>query len=295
MSIKTPTHCHLEKLAFIEVQGKDAQGFLHAQLGLDVMQLGHDRAPLAGWHDSKGRLRALFRILRLSGSWLLMLPANMRAGVLQGLSRYVLRADVSLSAAESFEAVALLGASADWSPRQSCGLADSRDATVYQNELHWISLGPELVHLVTASGAARGLLAELDAVPSEAAERAEIALGLPSIEPGTADRYLPQMLNLDKLGAMSFDKGCYPGQEVIARVHHLGSVKRRMRRFAATVAVTAEPGTPVMSGEQTAIGEVVRSAQGHAGSELLAVVPLELGDEALFVDGSRIEARSLPY
>ena len=84
-----------------------------------------------------------------------------------------------------------------------------------------------------APAALESLTAGLDDASSGEAARAEIALGIPAITPALADRFVAQMLNLDELGAVSFDKGCYPGQEIIARVHNLGGVKRRARRYAA--------------------------------------------------------------
>ena len=93
-----------------------------------------------------------------------------------------------------------------------------------------------------------------------AAALAEIRLGIPAITPAVAERFVAQMLNLDELGAVSFDKGCYPGQEVIARVHNLGGVKRRARRYAAPAAPPA-PGAPVLAADAQ-VGEVVAQRRG---------------------------------
>ena len=123
--------------------------------------------------------------------------------------------------------------------------------------------------------------------PSEAEWRAGlVADGVPIIETGQSERFTPHMLNLDLLGAVSFDKGCYPGQEVVARTHYRGATKRRMNRFRTTAAV--RPGDKLKAGERDA-GEVVNVA----GSEFLAVVPLDGTDFA--VAGEAAEPLPLPY
>jgi folate-binding protein YgfZ len=109
------------------------------------------------------------------------------------------------------------------------------------------------------------------------------------------ERFVPQMLNLDLLDGISFDKGCYPGQEVIARVRHLGSVKRRMRRYACEKPDAPSPGTEVIAADGTAVGEVVRAAKADSGIEVLAVVDHTAAGKALEVEGSALSELSLPY
>ncbi len=126
-----------------------------------------------------------------------------------------------------------------------------------------------------------------------AAALAEIGLGIPSITPAVADRFVAQMLNLDELGAVSFDKGCYPGQEIIARVHNLGGVKRRARRYAAPTAPPAL-GAPVHAAD-VQVGEVVRSAATESGCELLAVVEHAAAGAALTCGGATLRELPLPF
>jgi folate-binding Fe-S cluster repair protein YgfZ len=102
------------------------------------------------------------------------------------------------------------------------------------------------------------------------------------------------MLNLDLLDAVSFDKGCYPGQEVIARVHHRGSVKRRMRRYACAVQPPQAASTVVGAGGAE-VGEVVRAAPARDGVELLAVVERAAAAHELLVSGERLRELPLPY
>jgi folate-binding Fe-S cluster repair protein YgfZ len=103
------------------------------------------------------------------------------------------------------------------------------------------------------------------------------------------------MLNLDVLDAVSFDKGCYPGQEVISRVHHLGSVKRRMRRYACDATAPPAPGAGVVAVDNADVGEVVRAARVGQDCELLAVVEHSAAGGTLTVGGARLRELPLPY
>lgn len=134
---------------------------------------------------------------------------------------------------------------------------------------------------------------------SEDAARPEEALvavraGLPEVYAATSEQWIPQMLNLDLLGAIGFTKGCYPGQEIITRTRHLGRVKRRMFRYRCEGAALA-PASPLhFAGNK--VGEVVRSAPTAEGSECLAVVDLEAAGQALTTAaGERCTQLPLPY
>jgi folate-binding protein YgfZ len=158
-------------------------------------------------------------------------------------------------------------------------------AFVRIGEAYWLALGPPQ--------AVEELGATLQPTTDAAVELAEIRLGIPTVTPAIAERFVAQMLNLDLLGALSFDKGCYPGQEIIARVHNLGGVKRRARRYALRAAAPA-PGTVVASGEQ-AVGEVVRAAPTHDGCELLAVVDHAAAGSQLTCAGAALVELALPF
>lgn len=125
---------------------------------------------------------------------------------------------------------------------------------------------------------------------------AGIRAGLPQVYPETHETFVAQMLNLDVLGGVSFEKGCYTGQEIIARTHFRGAIKRRMFRFGSASAPPA-PGTRILAGDQHA-GDVVDAAATDAGSELLAVINLTQQDAALELESNRgdaLQKLSLPY
>jgi folate-binding protein YgfZ len=115
-----------------------------------------------------------------------------------------------------------------------------------------------------------------------------ISIGCPFIASAQSELFTPHMLNLDLLGAVSIDKGCYPGQEVVARTHYRGATKRRLMRFES--AARTKPGDKVSDGERD-VGEVVNASD----NELLAVVPLNKADQQLTVDGAALVNSPLPY
>jgi folate-binding protein YgfZ len=117
------------------------------------------------------------------------------------------------------------------------------------------------------------------------ADLAEIRLGIPAIGAPLAERYVAQMLNLDRLDALSFDKGCYPGQEVIARVHHLGAVKRRLHRYESASSMVPAIGAEISTAQGQPAGEIVRTAVTPLGFEALAVVDDATATAPLSVGG----------
>jgi len=278
-----PRYCLLPDVDCIEVQGADAQTFLHGQLSREIDALEQERAPLAGWHDARGRLRALFRVLRLADRWLLVTTRDMLELALTRLRVFVLRADVTLATTGHWEVAALVGGKDSWLADQGLPRTLPRDSVVRQGPLHWIRLGPDLLQVLGPRHAIETLARQIDNGPAALAALAEIQLGIPTITPALIERFIPQMLNLDQLDAISFNKGCYPGQEVIARVRSLGSVKRRMRRYAAVLQSVPPPGSEVFGADRELVGELVRAAPADVGIELLAVVEHEAAQGELFI------------
>ena len=281
--VMIPRYCLLPDVGFIEVRGTDAQTFLHGQLSREIAALEQERAPLAGWHDARGRLRALFRVVHLPDRWLLVTSRDMLELALNRLRLFVLRANVTLATTDHWEAAALIGGNDRWLADQGLPRTLPRDTVVQQGSLHWIRLGPDLLQVLGPKHTIETLARQIDNGPAALAALAEIQLGIPTITPALVERFIPQMLNLDQLDAISFNKGCYPGQEVIARVRNLGSVKRRMRRYAAALQSTPPPGSEVFRADREPVGELVRAAPADVGIELLAVVEQEAARGELFI------------
>ena len=286
-------HCRRADTAFIEVAGGDARSFLHAQLSLAVPALPWTTAPLAGWHDPKGRVRALFRLVPRTRSWLLMAPRDNAEALAAKLRMYVLRSDVEISLADDLELLGIVGGTADGLAR--LGIPSGGDNAVTEIDgVCRLRVGPELAYLVGPADALSDLVAGCDQAPAALAQLAEIELGIVTISAGLEDRFVAQMLNLEQLGAISFDKGCYPGQEVIARIHNLGAVKRRVQRFAVEPGTRIEHGAPVRDAADSVVGEVVRAAEYGERCELLAVVELGAAFKPICVNGKRLTRLALP-
>jgi len=279
------SHCRcapLPDLAVIVVEGTDAEAFLAAQLGRTPPRPDRSAAPLAAWHDAKGRVQGLFRTFRPAADvfWLTT-PADAAPGIVADLSRFVLRSRVALRLDDGdIRCIALLG---------DCEslLTAHLESPTSDSPLLAARVGPGLSHLVGPASALAGVLASVQTVPANAAELAEIRLGIPRVDARLRGQFLPQMLDLDRLGAIEFDRGCYPGQEIIVRTQHRGTIKRQLTYLTGR----HEPQEPVAgdaicnaSGDR--VGQVVRAARADDAIELLAVVelaalaePLQLGGE----------------
>lgn len=237
----------LNRYGLLVVTGADARDFLHAQLTNDIQNLPADHTALAGWCTAKGRLLASFLVIPSSDGFLLQLARDLAPSVAKRLSMYVLRSKVKI--ADESDAWAQYGI---WDKSVNvAGVAWDRGvATVRVDEGRFLRLG-------------RGLsLAENQS--EEAWTLEEIRAGRPLISAATQDQFVPQMVNFETLGAVNFQKGCYPGQEIVARAQYRGEVKRRLKR------VQLPAGTELKPGQAFDGGVVVDSAAGEA----LAVMPV---------------------
>ncbi len=270
----------LSHLGVVAVTGEDARAFLHGQLSCDIERLGASRASLGAYCSPKGRMLASFLVWPEADGFELVLARPITASTIKRLRMFVLRAKVVL-ADRTGERV-LLGASgpaAASALRTVVGpVPDADRGVAHAPETTVVRVAPNRFLLATASARASGLwdaLAQaLRPVGTPCWEWLDIRDGIPLVTPRTQDELVPQMANLELLGGVSFQKGCYPGQEVVARTQHLGKSKRRM--FVARVE-GAEPGAgdPLYSetlGDQ-ASGMIVNAAPApEGGYDVLAVV-----------------------
>jgi len=285
----------------IDVRGADAAAFLHGQLSHAVLALDAADAPLAGWADARGRVRALFRVLKLPERWLLVTPRDGADAIVNKLRLFVLRSKVEVALADDVAVAALLGDASGVLARHGAAAETPANHMVCRDELCFVRVGERYWQALGAPAALAPLASSLAEATEAAAALAEIELGIPEVSPQTTERFVAQMLNLDELGAISFDKGCYPGQEVVARIQYLGKAKRRM--FLARVEGEAPaPGDPLFSADlgDQASGMIVNAAPApEGGFDVLAVVhtprpatgTVHLGSLA----GALLRFRPLPY
>jgi tRNA-modifying protein YgfZ len=249
-------------LGVLAFRGVDAARFLQGQLSADVEKLEPGASTLAGLHNPQGRVVAILALLRVSpGEVLAILQRQLIATVEQRLRKYVLRSKVTIE--DLSNTVAILGSMSD---EPAPGVPRLRWGD------RWIFIVPE----------DRRTDFRISTDSLEDWKRADIAAGLPQVFPATSETFVAQMLNLDLLGGIAFDKGCYTGQEVIARAHYRGRVKRRLQRWRGTGNYVPRAGDAVRSSDGRAL-TVVRGAALERGWEILAVGPFavtEAGEAA---------------
>lgn len=230
----------IPEYGLLRVTGADAKSFLQNQLTNDVHLLANspsDIGQLTGWCNPKGRLLGLFRLWQDADKacYYLRVPTELIPTVLPRLRLFVMRAEVVIEdLSHDF--------SGYWSAQQTnnSGLAFN----ALSGWEYWLTTGEEVQ----------------PSVPSTSREQAEIALGLPEIYASSSESFIPQMVNLDHLDGMSFKKGCFPGQEITARMQYRGQIKQRM--FHATVPnahTTPVATTPIQDANGQTIGQWVRA------------------------------------
>ncbi len=301
--------CRITDRGVIRASGPDAAAFLQGQLTNDVLKLGPREARLAGFCSAKGRLQASFVVWRDGPEDLLLAcAASLLPQTLKRLSMFVLRAKCRLSDASA--EVVLHGAAG---PTASALLADAQPWTLVAAEG-----APAVIRLPDAAGMKRALVATsptgspaLAAAPPlsfQAWRWLEVESGIVTIEAETIDRFVPQMVNFELVGGVDFQKGCYPGQEVVARSQYRGTTKRRTFLFDAAElpALGADiyaAGTPFGEGGAGSepVGTVANAApqpDGQGAGMLVELRLSHLGSGSLHLgspSGAALVQRALPY
>ncbi len=297
----------LTQFGVIRATGEDAASFLHNLFSNDVQHLGLERAERCGFCSPKGRLLADFLIWREGQDYLLQLSSDIQPGMLKKLGMYVLRSKVKLSDANSdivllgiagTGAAAALKALGAGIPSSQYDVLRFDAGTAIRLDEHRIQLA---VHANAAVPVWNKLASLARPVGTPAWRWLEIAAGVPHITSATQEEFVPQMANLELIGGVSFTKGCYPGQEIVARTKYLGKVKRRTYR-ASVQSDCPQPGTDLFSPDlaDQSCGKVIEAAPSPSGGcELLASMLMssaEAGDVRVgSADGPRLSFLALPY
>ncbi len=250
----------------IALSGRDAVAFAHAQTMNDVVALRDGDWQWNGWLTPKGRVVALFAVIRVDANtlWLVLPDADADAFATQ-LRRFVFRSKVTIAV------------------RDDLGIAGRLRASDLASGGHWAGAPDEAIELdlsgdLDADHSGRSLrIGPAVAASSDAAlaawRRADLEHGWPRLDPTQSEQWTPQQLSLDRLHAYSVKKGCYPGQEIVARTHFLGQAKRGL-----AVIRTA---TPLVAGAELSLdGTVAGSVVSACGDTALAILPLDLVQQA---------------
>jgi tRNA-modifying protein YgfZ len=274
----------LAGLGVVRMRGPDAVKFLQGQLSNDLERLTDERSILAGYHNPQGRVIALLRLMRWDTDDILaVVPRELASVVVTRLSKYVLRAKVKIADESGSWQVSGLVHSETPLPVSSESmraddLPDSIGSQRRTGDAVFVRVADQPPRwLIVSAAPDTPALADCGSGTEEVWRRLDVAAGQPQVYAATCEEFVAQMLNLDVLDAIAFDKGCYTGQEVIARAHYRGRVKRRMQRFVSREPCQLGPGD---SGQLTdgRTFKVVLAAQLHDGRcDFLAVAPLVAG------------------
>ncbi|MDR1934689.1 MAG: folate-binding protein [Candidatus Accumulibacter sp.] len=269
----------LTQFALIECAGGDAQTFLHNQLTSDVKHLAAEGAQYAAWCSPKGRMLASFVLFRRDAGYLALLSADLREFIQKRLQIYVLRSQVSLANRSADHQIIGVSGPRAAAALQNAGLPAPAAAlsTASFADGSVIRLDDQRYIVVAASDAAVRLWPPLAAITAPAGAPAwqwlDVAAGIPWIAEATREAFVPQMAGFDRIGGVSFHKGCYPGQEVVARTHYLGKIKRHLYRTRAAGPIAA--GLAVFSAEtpEPPCGQIANAAAAPGGGyDALAVI-----------------------
>ena len=274
--------CELAQFGLIRFSGAEAQSFLHNQLSCDVAVLTSGKSTYGSYCTPKGRVLATFLLWRTGEDFFMQLPSPLREPIQKQLSKYILRSKVKATDASSewtligvagVDTAALVQRAVGDVPRSVHDVINTQDAMV-------IRLPGDRYEIV-AGNQSPGIIESL----SDGAEKADpdhwdwldIRAGVPVVLPATQEAFVPQMLNLDLIGGVSLTKGCYPGQEIVSRMHFRGTLKQRMYLANISGSDRPQPGENLYSSDFGAqsCGRIVNAARSpEGGYDVLAVIQI---------------------
>ncbi|KTC19106.1 aminomethyltransferase [Pseudomonas marginalis ICMP 9505] len=296
--------CALSHEGVLAVRGADAAKFLQGQLTCNLNYLSDTQASLGARCTQKGRMQSSFRILLQGDGVLLAMATELLEPQLADLKKYAVFSKSKLT--DESAAWARFGLSQADHALASLGLdlpADT-DSVVRTETFIALRVSPgraELwVPIEQAEAVRNSLATQLQHADLNDWLLGQIRAGIGQVMPQTRELFIPQMLNLQAVGGVSFKKGCYTGQEIVARMQYLGKLKRRLYRLSVNAAELPQPGTALFSpSHNSSIGEVVIAAKADQSIELLAVLQAEAADSGeVYVgslEGPGVQLLDLPY
>jgi folate-binding protein YgfZ len=264
-------------LAIIKVLGKDATQFLQGQLTCNVDELSESKSFFTAFCNAKGRTISTLLIIKTADAFLLILPKALAEKVIAKLQMYILRSDVQLH--DSTNELCLIGISSTHSdllpssPNTDFDVTNSKEIIVKFPSKNFryliISSMPQISILWNQLRQNHNLSIN----NSDSWIYQDISAGIPWLSEATSEQYIPQMLNIDKLGGISFTKGCYTGQEIIARTHYLGKAKRELFLAECNITAMLNVDTQIFSAEsEQSIGKVLSIQANEQKYRLLIVI-----------------------
>ena len=288
----------------LAVRGPDAKAFLQGQITCNLAYVSDERSSLGARCTPKGRMLSSFRVLLENDGYLLAMNHEILVSQLAELQKYAVFSKSKLSDDSALwsrfglyqgdEALAALG----------IDLPKEINSTVHHNQMIAIRVSEHLTELWVSADEGpclhKRLLNLLPEAPLNTWLLGEIRSGIGHVSPATREQFIPQMLNLPALDAVSFKKGCYTGQEIVARMQYLGKLTRHMYRFQIASTDIPAPGTALLSPvHSSAVGEVVSAARSEYGVELLATALVDaVSDGRIYFENNEkvlLQQLDLPY
>jgi folate-binding protein YgfZ len=304
-TLKQNIICDLSHLGLLEISGEDAVSFLQGQVTNDVKLLNGSNSHFTGYCSPKGRLLALFFAFSHHQKLHLQLNHKLLEPIAKRLKMYVMRSKVNINNVS--DTVVKIGLNGDEVPALLAPFFTHIPTQAYE------SFSTEIATLIRLAGKSprfeiicgterakeiwQSLKAKCKPVGRTCWEWLEIQSGIPDIFLQTQDEFVPQMVNLDFLEAINFKKGCYTGQEIVARTHYLGKVKRRTLLAHLNTTTPPQAGNDVLNANNEAVGKIVRSATApNGGYDVLAEIRLESIEAGnLLVNDAQLQIQQQPY
>ena len=300
--------CDLSQFGLLHFSGDDSRAFLHSQVSSDVQKLPAATAQYSSYCTPKGRVLASLLIWQTADGYFAQLHARLCEDIRNRLARFVLRSRVKISdVSGTHVSLGIAGKNAETLmnnrfgtiPQSVLGVAHNQSATL-------IRISPDRFQIICAAQQAPALWEQLSQnitlTGTQCWDWLNVRSGVAVITPATQEQFVPQMLNMEIIGAVSFSKGCYPGQEIVARARHLGTLKRRMHLANILCDIAPEPGDELFTEnvQDQAIGMIVNAAVSpDSGYDVLAVIQIDAaGTEVLHLkspSGPVLNLLPLPY
>jgi hypothetical protein len=304
-TLKQNVICDLSHLGLLEISGEDAVSFLQGQVTNDVKLLNGSNAHYTGYCSPKGRLLALFFAFSHHQKLHLQLNQKLLEPISKRLKMYVMRSKVNIKNVSDTvvkiglngdDVAALLAPFFTQIPTQAYESLSTESATL----IRLAGKSPRFEIICETERAKeiwQTLKANCKPVGRACWEWLEIQAGIPDIYLQTQDEFVPQMVNLDLLDAINFKKGCYTGQEIVARTHYLGKVKRRTHLAHLNTSTPPQAGNNVLNANNEAVGKIVRSvAAPNGGYDVLSEIRLESIEAGnLLVNDAQLQIQQQPY
>jgi len=302
--------CDLTHYGLIAAKGEEAESFLQNQLTNDIRLLDAEHSQLNAYCTAKGRMMAIMRVFKRDDQYYLRLPQELMENTLERLRMFVMMSKVTLD--DVSNELVRFGFAGNEAEQELSSIIskvpDKVDQVQHDQGISIIRLPGTIprfeiyADLKTAQTLWDKLNVRATPVGAPAWELLEILSGTPEVYSSTVEAFVPQMVNLQLLDGVSLKKGCYPGQEIIARMHYLGKLKRRMYRLQIPVDVLPDPGTEILTPDHNEpIGHIVSAASNpNGGSEALAVLVINFAEDAATLklgnpEGEEATITELPY